>query len=40
MKKPWLTQTIEKLLNPLMGKSVVMYFQKNASAAGDSGVAQ
>ena len=27
MQKPWLTQTLEKLLNPLMGKSVVMYFQ-------------
>ncbi len=31
MKKPWLTQTVEGLLNPLMGKSVVMYFQKAAS---------
>ena len=40
MKKPWLTQTLEKILNPLMGKSVVMYFQKNASASLDSGVAQ
>jgi SAM-dependent methyltransferase len=40
MKKPWLTQTIDKLLNPLMGKSVVMYFQKNASVAADNGAAQ
>ncbi|MBT8139450.1 MAG: class I SAM-dependent methyltransferase [Gammaproteobacteria bacterium] len=29
MDKPWLTQTIERLLNPLMGKSVVMYFERN-----------
>ncbi len=28
MQKPWLTQTLEKCLNPLMGKSVVMYFVK------------
>ena len=40
MKKPWLTQTLETILNPLMGKSVVMYFQKNASASLDSGAAQ
>ena len=32
MQKPWLTQTLEKCLNPIMGKSVVMYFKKNASA--------
>lgn len=29
MKKPFITQTLEKLLNPLMGKSVVMYYQRN-----------
>lgn len=28
MEKPWLTQTLEKWLNPIMGKSVVMYFKK------------
>jgi SAM-dependent methyltransferase len=28
MQKPWLTQTLEKCLNPVMGKSVVMYFVK------------
>lgn len=28
MKRPWLTLTLEKLLNPIMGKSVVMYFVK------------
>lgn len=27
MQRPWLTRTLEKLLNPLLGKSVVMYFQ-------------
>lgn len=29
MQKPWITQTLEKLLNPVMGKSLVMYFKKN-----------
>jgi len=33
MEKPWLTQRLEKLLNPLMGKSLVMYFQKPAVEA-------
>jgi ubiquinone/menaquinone biosynthesis C-methylase UbiE len=28
MQKPWLTQTLEKMLNPIFGKSVVMYFKK------------
>jgi len=28
MKQPWLTQTLERLLNPICGKSVVMYFVK------------
>lgn len=28
MKKPWITQNLEKILNPLMGKSVVLYFTK------------
>lgn len=27
MQRPWLTRTLEKCLNPLLGKSVVMYFQ-------------
>ena len=30
MQKPWLTQTLEKIANPILGKSVVMYFRKNA----------
>jgi len=28
MEKPWLTQSLEWLLAPVMGKSVVMYFRK------------
>jgi ubiquinone/menaquinone biosynthesis C-methylase UbiE len=31
MEQPWLTRTAERLLNPLMGKSVVMYFRKGVS---------
>jgi len=31
MKKPLLTRSLEKLLNPIMGKSVVMYFKRDAS---------
>jgi len=31
MKKPWLTQNLERLLNPILGKSVVMYFKRDAS---------
>jgi ubiquinone/menaquinone biosynthesis C-methylase UbiE len=31
MQKPWITQTLERLLNPIMGKSVVMYFKRDAS---------
>lgn len=28
MERPWLTRNLERLLNPLMGKSVVMYFKR------------
>ena len=28
MEKPWLTRALEKLLNPLIGKSIIMYFRK------------
>ena len=28
MKKPWLTRLIDRLFNPLMGKSVVLYLRK------------
>lgn len=30
MQRPWLTRTLERLLDPIMGKSVVMYFRKTA----------
>lgn len=30
MKKPWFSQTLEKLLNPWFGKSTVLYFKKHA----------
>lgn len=30
MEKPWLTRWLEQGLNPLMGKSVVMYFRADA----------
>jgi SAM-dependent methyltransferase len=28
MQRPWLTQTLDRLLNPVLGKSVVMYFRQ------------
>ena len=28
MQQPWLTQTLDRLLNPILGKSVVMYFRQ------------
>ncbi len=31
MKKPFITQFFDKLLNPVMGKSIVMYFKRDAS---------
>jgi ubiquinone/menaquinone biosynthesis C-methylase UbiE len=30
MQKPWITQTLERVLNPVMGKSVIMYFKKKS----------
>ena len=27
-KSPWLTRTLERMLSPLMGKSLVLYFEK------------
>jgi len=30
MKRPWITRAIDTLLNPVMGKSVVLYFSKPA----------
>ena len=32
LDRPLLTRTIERGLNPVMGKSVVMYFQKGQAA--------
>lgn len=29
IKKPWITRTMDKVLNPLIGKSVTMYFKKD-----------
>lgn len=31
MEKPWITRITEKALNPVIGKSVVMYFEKEAA---------
>lgn len=31
MQRPWLTRTLEKCLNPFLGKSVVMYFQQQTT---------
>ena len=28
-QRPWLTQTLDRLMNPLLGKSVVMYFRQS-----------
>ena len=28
MQRPWLTQTADRLLNPVLGKSFVAYFRK------------
>ena len=30
MKRPWITHAIDALLNPVMGKSIVLYFTKPA----------
>lgn len=30
MKKPWITRFFEWLLNPILGKSLVLYFRKNS----------
>jgi hypothetical protein len=28
IKRPWITRKTEELLNPVLGKSVVMYFEQ------------
>jgi hypothetical protein len=33
MQAPRLTRTLEKLLNPVLGKSVALYFEKPAQRA-------
>jgi len=33
MNRPWLTRALDAVLNPLMGKSVVLYFTKPAEVA-------
>jgi SAM-dependent methyltransferase len=34
MRRPWVTRTLERLLDPLMGKSLVLYFDKPAERSG------
>ncbi len=31
-KAPWLTRTLERMLSPLIGKSLVLYFEQSAAA--------
>ena len=31
MKRPWITRAVDALLNPIMGKSIVLYFTKPAA---------
>ena len=38
MKGPWLTRTVEKLLNPVIGKSVVFYLRKPGASPRSAGV--
>lgn len=33
MQRPWLTRTLDKWLNPILGKSVVFYFKKEKTKA-------
>jgi hypothetical protein len=33
MKRPWVTRTAERLLNPVAGKSLVVYADKPATAS-------
>ena len=33
MHKPWLTRLLDRLLNPVMGKSLVMYFSREQAAS-------
>ncbi|HEY2051023.1 MAG TPA: methyltransferase domain-containing protein [Caulobacteraceae bacterium] len=33
MRRPWITRALERLLDPVMGKSLVLYFDKRAEPA-------
>jgi SAM-dependent methyltransferase len=39
MRRPWITRVTEQALNPVLGKSLVVYAQKPATATGAAGVA-
>jgi hypothetical protein len=39
MSAPWITRTAEKLLNPVMGKSLVVYADKPATSGSASAAA-
>ena len=32
MQKPWITRTLERVLNPLLGKSLALYFRNSSDA--------
>jgi len=32
MKKPWITQFLDKMFNPILGKSIVLYLKKNSQS--------
>ena len=34
MRRPWITRVLERMLDPLMGKSLVLYFDKPPGSAG------
>ena len=37
MQRPWLTRALDALLNPVLGKSVVVYFTRDSVPAGSAG---
>ena len=39
VKRPWLTRTAESLLNPVLGKSLVVYVDKPETVAGAASAA-
>jgi len=36
VEQPWLTRTAEKVLNPVLGKSLIVYADKSADASGET----